>query len=89
MTPAADHPASPVRAAPRGELCGCITCAGERAEVLRKQGKPFDEWLPTPSSPGWRYACELCGNKRCPHHTNHTLECTGSNEPGQKGSVYE
>ncbi|MDP9651902.1 hypothetical protein [Paraburkholderia caledonica] len=33
--------------------------------------------------------CPKCGNKRCPHATNHVLACTGSNEPGQKGSSYE
>lgn len=32
--------------------------------------------------------CGTCGNKRCPHATNHKNECTGSNEPGQKGSRY-
>jgi len=33
--------------------------------------------------------CPICGNKRCPHATDRAFECTGSNEPGQKGSVYE
>lgn len=33
--------------------------------------------------------CETCGNKRCPHATNHINACTGSNEPGQKGSSWE
>lgn len=33
--------------------------------------------------------CEICGNKRCPKATDCTLACTGSNEPGQKGSVWE
>lgn len=33
--------------------------------------------------------CSICGNKRCPHATDHELECTNSNEPGQKGSYYE
>lgn len=32
--------------------------------------------------------CENCGNKRCPHASDHRLECTGSNDPGQEGSVY-
>jgi Zn finger protein HypA/HybF involved in hydrogenase expression len=32
--------------------------------------------------------CPTCGNKRCPHSTDHTLNCTGSNEPGQPGSRY-
>ena len=41
--------------------------------------------------PGLRqrmYLCALCGNKRCPHATDHRYDCTNSNEPGQEGSVY-
>lgn len=34
------------------------------------------------------YVCPLCGNKRCPKATSHTLDCTNSNEPGQPGSRY-
>ncbi len=33
--------------------------------------------------------CKDCGNKRCPKATDHRLTCTGSNEPGQPGSVFE
>jgi Zn finger protein HypA/HybF involved in hydrogenase expression len=32
--------------------------------------------------------CPSCGNKRCPRATQHTLACTGSNEPDQPGSRY-
>jgi hypothetical protein len=32
--------------------------------------------------------CALCGNKRCPHATDHRNDCTRSNEPGQPGSAY-
>ena len=32
--------------------------------------------------------CEHCGNKRCPHASNHRLACTGSNSSGQIGSAY-
>lgn len=32
--------------------------------------------------------CPNCGNKRCPKASNHRLDCTGSNDPGQPGSVY-
>ena len=32
--------------------------------------------------------CATCGNKRCPHATDHRLACTNSNEPGQPGSSY-
>lgn len=32
--------------------------------------------------------CPDCGNKRCPHATDHRLACTNSNERGQMGSRY-
>ena len=32
--------------------------------------------------------CPVCGNKRCPKATNHTNECSGSNDAGQIGSIY-
>ena len=56
--------------------CYCMHCDEERSLA--------GEWLPIRF-----YLCSICGNKRCPHATNHKLECTNSNEPGQKGSVYE
>ena len=37
----------------------------------------------------WFIVCETCGNKRCPNATDHELQCTNSNELGQKGSVFE
>lgn len=63
------------------KLCGCIKCTDARRATHHDLGN-FS--MP----PGFRYACELCGNKRCPHHSDHTLACTGSNEPGQPGSVF-
>jgi hypothetical protein len=33
--------------------------------------------------------CPVCGNKRCPRATHHDNACTGSNEPGQRGSSWE
>lgn len=33
--------------------------------------------------------CETCGNKRCPHANDKAMDCTNSNDPGQKGSAYE
>lgn len=32
--------------------------------------------------------CRECGNKRCPHASDHDQPCTGSNEPGQPGSIF-
>lgn len=65
------------------DLCGCIRCFSERMRNDTKRTSPL-----TDPTFGFRYACELCGNKRCPHHTDHDLACTGSNEPGQPGSAY-
>jgi hypothetical protein len=62
--------------------CSCERCQDERDEgrveiggmVLHQRGM---------------ITCETCGNKRCPKATDHRNECTGSNEPGQKGSSWE
>jgi hypothetical protein len=60
-------------------ICYCIKCRGEWAS---KQN-------PLTTAGPIRFACEICGNKRCPHHSDHRLACTNSNEPGQSGSIYE
>lgn len=45
---------------------------------------------PIESDSGTRmFICVKCGNKRCPHASDHAFACTNSNEPGQTGSVYE
>ena len=62
-------------------LCGCETCHAARVDGM---GAMFSAMVT-----GFRYACEICGNKRCPHRTDHRLACTSSNEPGQKGSSWE
>ena len=33
--------------------------------------------------------CPDCGNKHCPRATDHELDCSISNEPGQEGSRYQ
>lgn len=39
--------------------------------------------------PNFRFnVCSICGNKRCPHASDHNYKCTNSNEVGQIGSVY-
>lgn len=39
--------------------------------------------------PDFRFnVCSICGNKRCPHASDHNYKCTNSNEPNQFGSVY-
>ena len=59
--------------------CGCFACIGS---------KPAYEgaWLTVGMTR--MIVCAECGNKRCPHGTDHRNECTGSNEPGQEGSRY-
>lgn len=37
----------------------------------------------------WLVVCPICGNKRCPKASDHDLDCTNSNEPGQAGSIYK
>lgn len=69
------------------DLCTCMTCHRARTEALPDDA-PIYLKFPGPSQPGWAYACHLCGNKRCPHHTDHRLACTKSNEPGQPGSWF-
>lgn len=32
--------------------------------------------------------CPTCGNKRCPHATDHRNACTGGNDSDQRGSLY-
>ena len=58
--------------------CGCYNCMHKRKDY---NGLPLT--LST------FIVCPQCGNKRCPKATDHNLECTNSNEPGQKGSRYE
>jgi hypothetical protein len=41
-----------------------------------------------PVSASKMIVCSKCGNKRCPHASDHRLKCTESNEPGQPGSMY-
>lgn len=57
--------------------CGCYRCV---AEVI--SARPFPENLSYPF-----IVCATCGNKRCPRAEFHDNECSGSNEPGQAGSV--
>jgi hypothetical protein len=33
-------------------------------------------------------SCNICGNKYCPHATDHELDCSNSNEQGQDGSFF-
>jgi len=60
--------------------CHCAACDPIRIEVSP------DGFL---DSPNMRMIlCAICGNKRCPHATDHRHACTNSNQPGQPGSAY-
>jgi hypothetical protein len=59
--------------------CYCYNCNKDR----------IDENSQLPYVMTRMIVCPACGNKRCPHSTDHNLACTGSNEPGQPGSRYE
>lgn len=63
--------------------CGCRTCWSER-RALVEHDLPAREKISRPF-----IVCDTCGNKRCPHATDHRLPCTGSNKPGQPGSDYQ
>lgn len=53
--------------------CPCINCR---------------EALEPGSSRRIMVLCPTCGSKRCPHATHHDNPCTGSNAPGQPGSIF-
>jgi hypothetical protein len=59
--------------------CGCYKCQNQLID-------PNTSWPLTMSK---FIVCPICGNKRCPRATDHTLVCTNSNNPGQSGSRYE
>ncbi len=66
-------------------LCQCARCFGERRSKDDPSLHPAER-LTLRS----RYIlCAICGNKRCPHATDHKHACTNSNEPGQPGSSYQ
>lgn len=52
--------------------CCCHKCLGTKPEKIGM----------------YMVVCPTCGNKRCPNASDHNLPCTGSNEPGQLGSIY-
>ena len=63
--------------------CECHRCIAEH-----KLGKQVGSiWLPLSSTK--MILCPACGCKRCPKASDHDLACTGSNERGQPGSLYQ
>lgn len=64
----------------------CWRCATELADAAEAAGA--DVISTALHLFGVMYLCPTCGNKRCPKATDHRLDCTNSNEPGQVGSRY-
>lgn len=64
------------------EVCQCFQCLTERDERIELGN------FSLPITATRMVVCATCGNKRCPHSTDHRHACTGSNEPGQQGSRY-
>jgi hypothetical protein len=85
----AEGVAEELRRAPAPEPAHAETDAATTAWML---GQPDERvpccWQCTPDYRGM-LICPKCGNKRCPHASDHRLACTSSNEPGQVGSVYQ
>jgi len=72
------------------KLCRCRQCLTERGAVKAVSLTGSD--LTTFGMGGefvGMIVCEICGNKRCPHATDHNFECTNSNSTGQAGSIYD
>jgi len=71
--------------------CNCRKCLQDRGEMISYTGTPnVLENLPGQLTLGFygMILCLTCGNKRCPHATDHNNACTDSNVPNQLGSIY-
>lgn len=68
--------------------CSCYACT---TALVEREPLPESEKLFGMVDPRMNrmFLCETCGNKRCPRAADHRHACTGSNEPGQPGSLYE
>jgi len=68
-----------------GHRCECHACI----EEFGLKAGPGEFLSSLPLSAVKMILCPVCGNKRCPKANNHNNVCTGSNEPGQDGSIYQ
>ena len=64
--------------------CWCYNCRKDDIVGFLNN----DEKFPITYAMSCMIVCPQCGNKRCPHATDHNLTCTNSNQPGQPGSRY-
>lgn len=75
---------------PNKPQCKCRRCLTERGEIKTFSMTGHDiTTAPTGVNFVGMIVCETCGNKRCPHATDHRHACTDSNEPGQDGSIFK
>ena len=65
------------------EAC-CWTC-----DKARRKGLDMMQQINRFGYLGGMIVCPTCGNKRCPKASWHKNQCSGSNEPGQEGSIYQ
>ena len=55
--------------------CYCFDC------VINKEHPIHSDYFNEYGLQTRMIVCIRCGNKRCPHGTNHSYECTNSNDP--------
>lgn len=67
---------------------GTMVASPEDESMVNRSGCDCQTCRPITMNDMRMVLCSICGNKRCPHATNHVLACTNSNEPGQLGSSY-
>lgn len=66
--------------------CDCHRCI---KDLKLTAGPDEDDYFESmPLSAIKMILCPTCGNKRCPKASDHRLKCTGSDDPGQAGSIY-
>ncbi len=63
------------------EQCECHQCIKDHNLKYPRTGLPLNTMR--------MILCPICGNKRCPHASNHRFECTRSNDVNQKGSIFK
>lgn len=69
-------------------FAGRISAAADELHSAIDEVSTSADCLRCDPSASTMIVCSLCGNKRCPKATDHRLDCSGSNEPGQPGSAY-
>lgn len=77
--------------------CSCLNCDGPYMPTFKEFAEGVRITKDTPRPPmdeendrvSIRMTlCPVCGFKRCPGAADHRNRCTGSNQPGQAGSLY-